>query len=1019
MAVIRQQTQVFNKPVGVRRIDTGEAELWEQVAATANEFSERAYKKDVIAARQAGAEEAMSLSSSDIVALDPKTNKPVKFPSPAQFGTQATAAYQEIINKRFEQSVDAELVAQGAYYAKSARNADEYNELISSHVASMINADGEDTYFSRYISEAGTAYANKTYTSMKAAEIEKIRKSAIMGDRANGHDHMNAIKETITSGVSVHAEILESLDKEEARSVRLYKGEGISFAEYTQNLEKIDSLRILSAHTSLAQQFSEFDNVQKKEFLSVLVNPQSIKNFELRQLTIDALINTKPETLANALQSGSARREEYVESAVDSFITTIIPTITNVTQVSDITDRIKNVPIEYRDQVKQKLMSHHISMKIDFASDDEQKINNLQLELNKPNPDLIQLTALLDSHQVDENELVEDTGELAQFIIDMGIEGRKELVTYLNSKITHIRTKDSLVFDENQMQAQNNLRTMQTTNDPVGFYTEAQKHIINSKFSNQQSELNTLGNVFAHRMNEIAKQTSVSYNELTKIKSLLKNPSDHTEKELSENGKYVLTAYRNAYDDIPKVIDAGISARLNDIENENKAYEKEMRLDSINVTMQNQGQVPADDLQFYQDEVFGKDFFINANNLKQSQPLFDMMLDGNMMPAVTEYFEGLVNSTNEDDINNGVAKFAQYTNAQTTSNGTPYKGDRIKNKISTAAYNKLAAAHYTAKRENILPSTAIFELNSYDGNITQDILNDLSGDKKTYKNLYRYFDNRNLSPNYKNQLIAAMKMAKARNITIDDEYVDELIQNYTQEINANADANVLAPTIDGAVEYALSAHVSKMEVINSFGALTDALIRDNPTSPLIGETTTLDQVRQGFRDILGMNAGLLIGTILEAIGFQEGSYDASANLYNQERVRQGLSKLQASIVWKPDTVSFANGVPKWTAGYINDFDRWESISVEGEPWTLTPSDDGSKDKMRFIAKQQHSSSLMSNDLSVRSKFFIELMATLEHFESPTQLENLKEYPQLKEVYTVEQIADIFNAKKQIYNGDNN
>ncbi len=61
MAVIRQQTQVFNKPVGVRRIDTGEAELWEQVAATANEFSERAYKKDVIAARQAGAEEAMSL----------------------------------------------------------------------------------------------------------------------------------------------------------------------------------------------------------------------------------------------------------------------------------------------------------------------------------------------------------------------------------------------------------------------------------------------------------------------------------------------------------------------------------------------------------------------------------------------------------------------------------------------------------------------------------------------------------------------------------------------------------------------------------------------------------------------------------------------------------------------------------------------------------------------------------------------------------------------------------------------
>ena len=1019
MAVIRQQTQVFNKPVGVRRIDTGEAELWEQVAATANEFSERAYKKDVIAARQAGAEEAMSLSSKEIVAIDPKTNKPVSFVAPTNYGPQAAAAYQEIINKRFEQSVDNELVAQGAYYAKSALNADEYNELISSHVANMINAGEEDTYFSRYISEAGTAYASKTYTAMKAAELENTRKNILMADLMNGHDHMNSLKETITSGVSVHDEILLGLDKERARTQRQYVGGSITFPVYTQQLQKIDEMKILSAHTSLTQQFSEFDNVQKKEFLSLLSSPQLISNFELRQLTIDALIDTKPETLANALQNGTTRREEYVQSASESFVTTKMPSITDVTQVSDITNLVKDVPLEFRDDVRKQLMTHYVSMKIDFASDDETKINNLQLELNKPNPDMVQLTALLDAHQVPENEEFENTGELARFIVEMGVDGREDLVKYLNSKITHIRTKDSLVLSADQLTAQNNLRNMQTTNDPVGFFTQAQKHILKSKFSNQQSELNQLGVAFGHRMNEIAKQTSVSYNELLKIKSLLKNPSDHTQKELSENAKYVYLAYKNAYDDIPTVIDSSIDARLKDIDVQNKAFEKEMRLDGINVTMQNQGQVPADDLQFYQDEVYGKDFFINANNLKQSQPLFDMMLDGNMPPAVSEYFETLVNSTNENDINNGVAKFAQYTNAQTTSNGTPYKGDRIKNKISAATYNKLAAAHYTQKRENILPSTAMFELNAYEGNITQDILNDLSAGNKKYKNLYRYFDGKNMSGNYKHQIIAAMKMGKARGAIIDDEYVDELIQNYTKEINANADSNVLAPTIDGAVEYSLSSHVSKMDLLNNYANLTDALIADNPNSVLIGETTTLDQVRQGFRDILGMNAGLLIGTILEEIGFQEGSYDASANLYNQERVRQGLDRLQANIVWKPDTISFANDVPKYIAGYIDDYDRWTPIPLSDGPWTLTPSDDGFKDKMRFVAKQQHSSSLKSNDLSVRSKFFIELMATLEHFKSPTQLEVLKEYSQLKEVYTVEQIADIFNAKKQIYNGDNN
>ena len=40
MAVIRQKTQVFNKPVGVRRINTGEAEMWEQISQQADQLLE-------------------------------------------------------------------------------------------------------------------------------------------------------------------------------------------------------------------------------------------------------------------------------------------------------------------------------------------------------------------------------------------------------------------------------------------------------------------------------------------------------------------------------------------------------------------------------------------------------------------------------------------------------------------------------------------------------------------------------------------------------------------------------------------------------------------------------------------------------------------------------------------------------------------------------------------------------------------------------------------------------------------
>ena len=60
MAVIRQQTQVFNKPVGVRRINTGEAELWETIKAEADEFTRRAYNDAAENAQKVGGEMGMA-----------------------------------------------------------------------------------------------------------------------------------------------------------------------------------------------------------------------------------------------------------------------------------------------------------------------------------------------------------------------------------------------------------------------------------------------------------------------------------------------------------------------------------------------------------------------------------------------------------------------------------------------------------------------------------------------------------------------------------------------------------------------------------------------------------------------------------------------------------------------------------------------------------------------------------------------------------------------------------------------
>ena len=73
MAVIRQQTQVFNKPVGVRRVNTGEAELWETIRAEANEFTRRAYNDAAQNAQKVGAEIAEGVELEGITTLNPIT----------------------------------------------------------------------------------------------------------------------------------------------------------------------------------------------------------------------------------------------------------------------------------------------------------------------------------------------------------------------------------------------------------------------------------------------------------------------------------------------------------------------------------------------------------------------------------------------------------------------------------------------------------------------------------------------------------------------------------------------------------------------------------------------------------------------------------------------------------------------------------------------------------------------------------------------------------------------------------
>lgn len=177
MAVIRQQTQVFNKPVGVRRINTGEAELWETIKDQADEFTRRAYNDAAENAQRVGGEMAMGADESSITTLDPLTGKPKAMATPEGMGSIAEKAYRNVITQRYEDSIKDEMNIRAQELAlKYQYKPEDYAVAMSQHIAAMSeNADG---MYKTFIEVHGSKQLASNKLSLQKELRDKVRLDA-------------------------------------------------------------------------------------------------------------------------------------------------------------------------------------------------------------------------------------------------------------------------------------------------------------------------------------------------------------------------------------------------------------------------------------------------------------------------------------------------------------------------------------------------------------------------------------------------------------------------------------------------------------------------------------------------------------------------------------------------------------------------------------------------------------------------------------------------------------------------
>ncbi len=177
MAVIRERTRVFNQPVGVVRADAGSADIGRAVSNVAATFQQIAFREAAEDAQKKGIEIAEAVEEKKLRTINPETGKPEAFKAPKGFGRVASAAYQSVIDKRYEDSIGTELRVKAQEIAlKYQYDPESYDEVMSNYIGQMAN--GAEGKYKTFVETTGAKFLALTKLNIQERVASRSRQNA-------------------------------------------------------------------------------------------------------------------------------------------------------------------------------------------------------------------------------------------------------------------------------------------------------------------------------------------------------------------------------------------------------------------------------------------------------------------------------------------------------------------------------------------------------------------------------------------------------------------------------------------------------------------------------------------------------------------------------------------------------------------------------------------------------------------------------------------------------------------------
>jgi hypothetical protein len=1017
MAVIRQRTQVFNKPVGVVRADAGAAQIGNAISSAASRISQLAYREAAINAEIAGQAAAKSQPSDKIIAINPDTNMPEAYTPPASFGTIAARSYQNMIDRRFEESILNEFATRGSEFAKSSTTADQYKNRMSKYIEEMYNAEGEATPYSRYIQEAGSEYVASTYSALAKKQAEAAKKALKNQQLMSGYLDEKKLANLIAAGGS-DEDILALSSSLRAKYLDLRNTNNMTFASWKSANDRIDGLQGLSANNNLIDIYSTLSPSDQSMFKLGLTSPSimarladKIDNNNLEALAVAAKTTTSIPTLLAGLDSFASLSEEYVENEVGNIISELAPTISASTTVDDISAMILKIEDDdVAEQVGTELFSDWIEKNLDVAGKTASDLDIISEALqNEASPDYQAIADLIGG---DRDAFGRSHGDIvAGMIQTMTQKQRSNLASEISDRRAALSRMEGVADLEKENRLRQSLIDFQNATNLNASFQSALSNIEASGLdeTTQQTLITAARENFALQSRVRADRIQLTTVDLEELKDAV----TQEETNLTGNAKQAYDLLREAYKFDPASTSAYLDRKLKASTNQNNRYINGVRIDAIE---SNISDVSPDELAFYDKQLFG-DVIVTASNMFDFPQIVDGLNQGVVLPSAKVALESALTSNNEENLNAGIQAFERYSNLEAvTEDGRRTTLDIMRKNLSPESYALYSAISQSARAEGVEPLAIALEFRNYDGNIDADIKTDLELPKNA--NIGRALDAYPMSANYKKEILAMLRMQKVRGNVITEDSISSIIDSYTSKMRT--DPNVIGSYIGDSTVYSRNNFFADSEITAHREEITDLLADSGLFNDLLKGGTALDSAAAGFANIVGGNLLLTSRAIVEEFTSGVG---ASEELSDRDRLRRGLQALNIELSYKPVVSSFNQGQPMYEVGYINDYGGFEPIIVNDTALTLEKPrvQADRKADMRFQSLNNLQTAVKA-DAPAGSKAIAEInyIATLNHMTEEMFLSDSSKMREYNKIFGEDDMAlNIFRTKKESYNALSN